>query len=140
MMHFYLIKILFIHKDANNNWRYLTTEEENRLSTVCGITARKVSVRLPLDECFIQSFFSRFNSQSSFLCFIAVFVCHFLFQVPILRSSHYSIFYGNAFCTLAFVSSDFPSYACYRVVCLVQIIPVIALSIVFNMGMCFCFI
>lgn len=40
-MHLYLIKIFFMHVDANDNCMYLTTEEENRLSTVCAIRARK---------------------------------------------------------------------------------------------------
>lgn len=41
MTHLHLIEIFFIHMYANDNCRYLTTEKENRLSTVCAITARK---------------------------------------------------------------------------------------------------
>lgn len=41
------------------------------------------------------------------------------------------------FCTLTFVSADFLRYACYPVVCAVQIILVIAFSIILNMAVHF---
>lgn len=38
--------------------------------------------------------------------------------MPILRSSHYSTFYGNMFCTLTFVSPDFLISLCLLSSCL----------------------
>lgn len=147
-MHLYLIEIRFIHRDANDNCKYLTTEEESGLSTVCVAGARKsfsqASPRL-MSRSAVPAL-SLFQVQ--FTNPISLSHCRGCLDTPdslsiagaILRSSHYGTFYGNMFCVLTFVSSDFPRYACYLVVCSAQIIPVVALSIILNMGMGFCFI